>query len=174
VATVLGGDVYLRLHTESSRSVADAIDAAKRISIERKYMKQVVGAGLRCRPSVAGRRLVGLLALLTVSAAAACESHPCTLIGRTSTIIIDVQQVLRDESGHVRATACVESTCRSVTRPAELLDVVDVDEPALNDVGPVLVSLSIERPSGALILADEVDVSLIRRQPNGPDCPPIF
>jgi hypothetical protein len=82
---------------------------------------------------------------------------------------------LSDEPGKVRARVCVGAICNSVIKPdGGHLDAVYVDDPSIEDVGPVHVVQSIERGSGEPILDDETGVALIRRQPNGPDCPPTF
>jgi hypothetical protein len=113
--------------------------------------------------------------LLTVAVFAACTQRDCPNEGYNPTIEIDVSQVLSDRRKAVRAEVCVEETCNAVRRlSGRLPDVVSGDDPTIDRVGPVHVSLSIEDRSGDVIFHDEAVVELTRRQPNGPDCPPTL
>jgi hypothetical protein len=122
------------------------------------------------------RSLIVTSIVLVLAALTACtHEQVCTLIGRGSTISVDVTQILSDEPSEVRVRVCVETTCNSVRRPdGRQLDVVFVDDPAIERVGPVHVTLLIETGEGKPIFDDEANVALDRRQPNGPDCPPTY
>jgi hypothetical protein len=117
-------------------------------------------------------RTVPLLLVLLV-ALTGCRGKACSDVGAPPTIGVDVGRVLADEHGPVRARLCVEDTCDSTSRPnGQRLGVLYVDEPSIEDEGPVTVQLVIESGSGETIFEGSQDVELTLKQPNGPDCEP--
>jgi len=122
------------------------------------------------------RRAVALLAVVVLAALTSCESgQACTSVGRASTISINISRVVADQPDDLRGRVCVNTTCNAIrSRDHHHPDVVFVDDPSIENVGPVHVVLSIDTESGRPLFDDEADVALIRRQPNGPDCPPTF
>jgi hypothetical protein len=119
-------------------------------------------------------RVGGLIVLVVVTA---CSQAPkaCTLIGRGSTIEIDVRHVLANQTGVIVVRACVEATCSTTPKPkGRNLGFVFVDDPSIDDAGPVRVELSMDTEDGRSIYHRATMVDLVRRQPNGPDCEPTY
>lgn len=119
-----------------------------------------------------GMRTVPLVLVLLVTLAG-CRAQDCSVVGAPPTIAVDVGRVLAEEQGPVRARLCVENTCDSTSKPnGQRLGFLFVDEPSIDDEGPVTVELVIESDSGATIFDGSQDVELTLKQPNGPDCEP--
>ena len=112
--------------------------------------------------------------LLVVAAAwlvPACsqEQVNCTLIGAESGVNFDYSQV----SSGARALAvhaCVRSKC--VDQTANDVGRIFVADDTLDGAGPVAVGLIIKNPAGTMIFSAHANISLEKRQPNGPKCPP--
>jgi hypothetical protein len=102
-----------------------------------------------------------------------CQTHDCSDVGGPPTIGVDVGRVLADEHGPVSARLCVEDTCGSTSKPnGQRLGVLYVDEPSIENEGPVTVKLVIDSGSGETIFEGTRDVELTLKQPNGPNCEP--
>jgi hypothetical protein len=122
-------------------------------------------------------RIFQLISVVGLSVMMGCGRgvQTCTAIGAGPTITIDVRRILADVRGPVRVHLCVSATCNSTSKPdGRQLDAVFLDDPSIQDSGPVLVGLSIEGGSGEVIYARKANVELSRMQPNGPNCPPTF
>ncbi len=115
------------------------------------------------------------LAVLVPLVMTVCGTRVCTAVGGVSGIYVDVSRILEAQSGPVHARLCVEATCKSTSSPnGRSVDFINVDDPSLDDEGPVHVVLTIETESGDPIFTNEADVALGRTQPNGPNCEPTF
>jgi len=113
------------------------------------------------------------LALVLLVALTGCQTQDCSDVGAPPTISVDVGRVLADEHGPVRARLCVEDTCDSTAKGnGQRLAFLYLDEPSIDDEGPVVVELVIESGSGETIFEGSQDVELTLKQPNGPDCEP--
>jgi len=113
------------------------------------------------------------LALVLLVALTGCQVRDCSDVGAPSTIGVDVGRVLADEHGPVRARLCVKDTCDSTSKQnGQRLGVLYVDDPSIEDAGPVTVELVIESDTGETIFEGSRDVELTLKQPNGPDCEP--
>ena len=113
------------------------------------------------------------LALVLLVALTGCQVRDCSVVGAPPTIGVDVGRVLADEHGPVRARLCVEDTCDSTSKSnGQRLGVLYVDDPSIEDAGPVTVELVIESGSGETIFEGSREVELTLKQPNGPDCEP--
>jgi hypothetical protein len=127
------------------------------------------------RTDSCGKRVppVYALFLVLIVALTSCQTQTCSDVGAPSTIGVDVGRVLADVHGPVRARLCVEDTCDSTSKPnGQHLGVLYVDEPSIDDEGPVTVELVIESGSGETIFEGSQEVELTLKQPNGPDCEP--
>jgi hypothetical protein len=121
-------------------------------------------------------RIVQLISVIGLSVMMGCGRgvQTCTAIGAGLTITIDVRRILADVRGPVRVHLCVSTTCNSTSKQdGRQLDAVFVDDPSIQDSGPVLFALLIEG-SGEVIYARKANVELSRMRPNGPNCPPTF
>ena len=104
----------------------------------------------------------------------ACVGGDCTTIGAPSTITVDLTGAVAGLDGPVRARLCVGDVCRSRWRAdAAQLVWLDVDDPSIDDEGPVDVSLVIESGAGEAVFESDSSVALRKVQPNGPDCDPM-
>ncbi|MEO8475635.1 MAG: hypothetical protein ABI572_01135 [Actinomycetota bacterium] len=124
----------------------------------------------------ARRRVTGdsVLAIALVMLAG-CVSEPvCTAVGAPSTLTVDVAEVLAQRDVPMRVTVCVRTTCHSAPRRTGVRDgFVEVDEPTIEDEGPVEVRVILETRSGEVVYRETATVPLGRMQPNGPGCDPI-
>ena len=102
-----------------------------------------------------------------------CVGADCTSIGAPSTITVDLTGAVAELDGPARARLCVGDVCRSRWRAdAAQLVWLDVDDPSIDDEGPVDVSLVIESGAGDVVFESASSVALRKMQPNGPDCDP--
>lgn len=113
------------------------------------------------------------LTLVMLVALTGCQALDCSTVGAPPTISVDVRRVLADEHGPVRARLCVEDTCDSTAKSnGQRLAFLYVDEPSIDDEGPVIVEVVIESGSGQTLFEGSQDVELTLKQPNGPECEP--
>ena len=119
------------------------------------------------------RRAFFPLVLVALVALTGCQRQDCSDVGAPPTIGVDVGRALANQHGPVQARLCVEDTCESTSKPnGQRLRVLYVDEPSIEDEGPIVVELVIESGSGETIFEGSQDVDLTLKQPNGPDCEP--
>jgi hypothetical protein len=121
-----------------------------------------------------GDRVLAFMAIALVMLAGCAGETACTAIGAPSTVSVDVAQVLAQRDVPMRVTVCVGSTCRTFPRRTGVRDgFVEVDDPAIDDEGPVEVRLTVETRPGETVYRETTTVPLGRMQPNGPGCDPI-
>lgn len=97
------------------------------------------------------------------------EQVNCILIGAESGVSFEYSQV----SSGVKALAvhaCVRSKC--VDQTANDVGRIFVADDTLDGAGPFAVGLTIKNAAGTAIFSAHTNVSLEKRQPNGPKCPP--
>lgn len=98
----------------------------------------------------------------------------CTAIGAPPTVTVDVAKILARRDVPMRVTVCVGSRCRTAPRRTEVRDgSVRVNDPTIENEGPVEVSLVVATHAGGVVYRETASVPLERMQPNGPGCDPV-
>jgi hypothetical protein len=120
------------------------------------------------------RRHVLVSTAIVILVGCAGDERACTAIGAPPTVSVEVAQVLAQRDVPMHVTVCVGSTCHTVPRRTRIRDgFVQVDEPTVDDEGPVEVRVILETRSGEVLYRTSATVPLERMQPNGPGCDPI-
>jgi hypothetical protein len=79
---------------------------------------------------------------------------------------------IRTQGGRLAARLCLNGSCKTFDRHRNRLDRIYIDDPSLEDDGPVDVTLTITNDRGDNIFDGAATVTLALVRPNGPDCPP--
>ena len=94
----------------------------------------------------------------------------CTTIGPPSTIWIDTATVVRGFDERLTVSVCVNETCDLFARSSRRLGWVEIDDPGIDDEGPVRVVLTVSTDDGGTIFHGTTTPTLQLVQPNGPGC----
>jgi hypothetical protein len=94
----------------------------------------------------------------------------CTSIGPPSTVQIDTAPVVSELRERLTVVLCVNETCEKFDRFSRRLGFVEIDDPEIDDEGPVRVVLTISTDGGEIIFDGTTNTALRLVQPNGPGC----
>jgi hypothetical protein len=111
---------------------------------------------------------------VTVLLLAACRGQDCTDVGAPPTVTVDTSGVVAGQKGLLSVHFCVNLECRNYHRTADRLQVLQMDDPSVDDEEPVAIILDIvdENGAGEIVFSGGARVRVTRTQPNGPDCEP--
>ena len=101
-----------------------------------------------------------------------CGVRDCTDVGPPSTITVDTARVVGAFDGRLVARLCLNDSCNTFNQHSSRLGVIDIDDPTIDDAGPVKVVLTITDEENRIIFDGASEVTLTLMQPNGPGCPP--
>jgi hypothetical protein len=101
-----------------------------------------------------------------------CGQRDCTNVGPPSTITVDTARVVGAHEGRLVARLCLNDSCNTFNQHSSRLGVIDIEDPSIEDAGPVEVVLTITDEENRIIFDGASEVTLTLMQPNGSGCPP--